>query len=243
MRILPLTQSEFGWVNYRIRKTKADELVTKISKYSKEENLIDFIKENSYLNLSALNRVQLDSMLSCCPGITIQYNNDFSNNGIGLNNITTEELPQSDFILWYEDSFIQFIVMIFSKSWNAAHVVYTKSKRTNQVRRSLVLSSGDLYDKYNKYNEAFDPIKILKGDDSEVWEEITFKKDGGDQLDRVFNHYKEVKPIIKDGLGEDIEDFPNPKDWKEGYYKDKTGLGWFIKYIFNCGRAKIISID
>ena len=243
MRILPLIDKEFGWVKYRIQKTKADELITKISKYSSKENLIDFIKENSYLNLSMLNRIQLDSMSSCDPGITIQYNNDFSNNGIGVNNITTKELPQGDFILWYEDSFIQFIVMIFGKSWNAAHIVYVKSKRTNQVRRSLVIDSSDIYDKQDKYIKTFDPIKILEGDDSDVWDEITFKNNGGDQLDRAFNHYKEVRPIIKDGLGEDIEDFPDPKDWKEGYYKDKIGLGWFIKYIFNCGRAKIVSID
>ena len=62
-------------------------------------------------------------------------------------------------------------------------------------------------------------------------------------LNNIILQYCEIRPIIsKDGCGMDYEDYPNSEEWL-GCYVDVSGLGWFIKYIFNNGLANIAIIE
>lgn len=240
MRILPLIKQETSRIRYGIKRGLVEELINKIGSYNREENLINFIKENwNKKDQTFHNEVLLDSMASCDPGITIRYRGAGSHLDIDEKLGKNKSNNFTDFtncVLFWEDSFVQIIVVVDGKVWNSSIVVYIKSKLTNEVRRSLIIDSEDIY---VKYNNRVIKINLIKGNDEEVRDKIYNKSSKDDQ---VFLHYREIRPIVR-GVGEDIEDYPNNEDWVGGYYEDITSFGWFIKYVFNCGRARIIEIE
>ena len=157
--------------------------------------------------------IYLDGMDSCDPGIKISSLRD------GF----------KDYVLWWEDDNVEFVVIIDGEeSWNSTNVCYVRNKHTNKVDRSLIIDSISSYIK-------MDMEESIKGVDF-----AAFLQECTGQVIEL-EHYCDVRPIIADGLGEDLEDYPNPEVWI-GWYYDKAHLNWFINNIFNNGLANIAVI-
>ena len=199
-----------------ISRARVNEIINKIGIW--DRNIYSMVKDSIELleNSSKPMYAILDEMNSCDPGIKI------------LNTDKTFE----DYLLWWEDNNVEFIVIIDGSTvWNSTNVCYIRNKHTGERDRSLIISGEDAYEK---------TLKTDKTDCHDILLEKILEK----PIEPIKNlyQYMEIRPIINDNeFGEDFEDYPDPEKWI-GFYYDWSYLNWFIKNVFKNGLANIAII-
>ena len=179
-----------------------------------DKKIITGIKQN-IINKKHFEEIERDSMENSDPGILV-----LGTDGKFYN-----------CLMWWENEDIEIVVGIDDKYFNSSRVCYIKNKHTNDVQRHLLRDSSDMY---------FSNLEM--GISKEEIEEKLLDLNSSD-LNNIILQYREIRPIIsKDGCGMDYEYYPNSEEWL-GCYVDVSGLGWFIKYIFNKGLANIAIIE